>query len=483
MKNISLSLVLLLLVFTAEVKAIDAYFDFKLFHIPGEGPMVETYLNFFGETLQYDSVERGQQSTVEITMMFLQGEEIVSYSKKNLSTKTIVDSLYDDLIDQQRFLLDYGEYVLEINLRHPGAPDSESETLTEAILIDRPESEVFFSDIQFIAAFKKASEPTELTKSGYDILPFISNYVPRQMNDLMFYAELYGTDLKFEPEEPFIVRLFIENSDRNRIIESLHIQTRHTPALVIPVMKQFDISGLPTGNYRLSLEVRDQHNELVTSKKRFFQRVGDAVDEDDYLAELDHNVFSTRINNIDTLYEYIQSLRPIAGDGEKSLIDRFGANKDIKLMQRFFYNFWKERDNANPAFAWENYLENVNYVNDKYGVPSKKGYETDMGRFYLAYGPPDVVTDRPSEPTSYPYQIWQYFRAERWTNVRAVFYDRTLLQHDYELLHCDKIPGEIKNPRWDMLIHQRDTPLNNVDRTRSRDHYGGRTQDFWQTPR
>src|SRR6056297_4202917 len=99
MKNISLFLIAFVLFFTAEVQAIDAYFDFKLFHVPGEGPMVETYLNFFGEQLNYDSVDGGQQATIEITMMFLQGEEIVSYSKKNLSTKIITDSLFSDLID------------------------------------------------------------------------------------------------------------------------------------------------------------------------------------------------------------------------------------------------------------------------------------------------------------------------------------------------------------------------------------------------
>jgi len=152
-------------------------------------------------------------------------------------------------------------------------------------------------------------------------------------------------------------------------------------------------------------------------------------------------------------------------------------------MKRFFYSFWKERNEKQPDVAWQEYKAMVADVNRTYSTANKKGYDTDMGRVYLAYGPPNTVTDRPSEPSAYPYQIWQYFRADRWTNVKFVFYDRSLLRQDYELLHCDNIPGEIKNPRWDILIHQRDTPLKNVDDNQGRDHFGGRTQDYWITPR
>lgn len=466
-----------------QVAAIDAYFDFNIFHVPGKGPMVETYLNFFGETLICDTLENGKQATVEITMMFFQGEDIVEFSKKNLTSKLSTDSLMDDMLDQQRFMLDYGEYVLEIHLRQPAFPD-QVETFTEAVLVTAPDSEAFFSDIQWIAAFKRAEEPNELTKSGYDLLPFVSNYFPREMNKLMFYTELYGSDALFEPEEPFLIRYFIQDQDNNEIIDQLVSMNRHTGSIVIPVMKQFDISELPSGNYSLIFELVNKDNELVTTKKRFFQRAGTVQrKETDYTASLNDKAFVLKLNNIDTLHEYIRSLHPIAGDGEVSLINRFSEHKDLELMQRFFYNFWLQRNKANPEQAWNEYFEAVKYVERAYGTSSKRGYETDMGRVFLTYGEPNVVTDRPSEPNAYPYQIWQYFRAGRWTNVRFVFYDRTLLQHDYELLHCDKIPGELKNPRWDMLIHQRDTPLNNVDRTRSRDHFGGRSQDFWDTPR
>jgi len=469
---------------TQPLKALDAYFDYNVFHIPGQGPMVETYLNFFGESLIFESVEGGEQAVVEITMMFFHGDSIIDYSKKSLHSATIADSVYLDFLDQQRFMLGYGEYVLEIQLKQPSNPD-EVVTFTEAILVNQPAEGVHFSDIQWISAYKKAAGLSEWTKSGYDLLPFVSNFVPREMNQLMFYTELYNSTESLGENEPFLLTYQIERFENNTPLESTIGRQRLTTAPVVPVMKQINISEVPSGNYNLVFEVRDKNNIVVASQNRFFQRSGieDAANTTDYTAALNHNVFVTRITDVDTLYAYLNSLAPIAGDGERSLIEQFQYNKDLDLMQRFFYNFWYSRDAQNPELAWDDYRKQVNYVEEKYGVPSKNGYETDMGRIYLAYGPPDVITDRPSEPSSYPYQIWQYFRAGQWTNVRCVFYDRTLLQSDYELLHCDKIRGEIKNPRWDMLVHQRDTPLHDLDRTRSNDHFGGRTQDLWQTPR
>ena len=483
MKTLTL-LFFTILFFNLPVKALDAYFDYNIFYVPGQGPMVETYLNFFGESVTFEPIEDGEKASVEITMIFFSGDSIVDFSKKIIHSTTKVDSVYDDFLDQQRFVLGYGEYLLEIQLRQPNLPDH-IETFTEEVVILPPVGETFFSDVQWISAYKKATEVTEWTKAGYDLLPFVSNFIPREMNQLLFYTEIYGTDGVIGEGEPLLLSFHIENFDNSQVIESTVKRNRLTGAKVIPVMKQLNIEEIPSGNYNLVFELRNQNNEVIASQNRFFQRSGtvDAAKATDYTAALGHNVFVTRITDMDTLFGYIESLRPISGDGEKSLIDQFQHNKNLDLMQRFFYNFWYTRDNQNPELAWDEYLQEVKIVEDKYGMPNKRGYETDMGRIRLTYGPPDVVTDRPAEPSAYPYQIWQYFRAGQWTNVRCVFYDRTLLQRDYELLHCDKIRGEIKNPRWDMLIHQRDTPLNNVDRTNSRDHFGGRSQDMWETPR
>jgi len=40
---------------------------------------------------------------------------------------------------------------------------------------------------------------------------------------------------------------------------------------------------------------------------------------------------------------------------------------------------------------------------------SAKVMKTDRGRVYLKYGPPNIISRKLYEPSSYPYEIWHYY--------------------------------------------------------------------------
>lgn len=464
---------------------LQAFFDYKVFHVPNEGPTVECYLNVFGTSLNYKSVDNGEQASVEVLYLLKQEEDIIEFSKRTVLSPISVDSVYDDFIDVQRFALKPGNYTIELELSDTNFPDK-IERIVEDIHLNDRSKEVFFSDTQWVIAYKPSSEQSVYTKSGYDLIPYVSNFFPPAMSKMMFYAEIYGTDKMLGAEEVFLFKAHIEKKESKKIIESCVLRSKKTSAEVVPILSHFDISELPTGNYHMVMEIRDKQNNLLSTSATFFQRAGNEaakITELDYAQASIETTFVSSLNSIDTLNAFIQCLSPIASSNEKSLITRFDRYKDLDLMKKFFYSFWKERDSEHPDEAWQEYKTRVADVNATYSTAIKKGYETDMGRVYLAYGVPNTMTNRPSEPNAYPYQIWQYYRADRFSNVRFVFYDRSLLMQDYELLHCDGIPGEIKNPRWDIMIHSRDTPMRNVDDNQGREHFGGRTEDFWTTPR
>jgi hypothetical protein len=102
---------------------------------------------------------------------------------------------------------------------------------------------------------------------------------------------------------------------------------------------------------------------------------------------------------------------------------------------------------------------------------------------FLRYGQPNDISDRANEPSSYPYQIWRYYKADNFNNVRFVFYDPMLMAMDYELLHCEYIPGEIQNPQWRRILQQRSNPMNNVDVNDNQESFGTRVNDFYDNPR
>jgi hypothetical protein len=67
----------------------------------------------------------------------------------------------------------------------------------------------------------------------------------------------------------------------------------------------------------------------------------------------------------------------------------------------------------------------------------------------LKYGPPNAKIQRPNEPEEYPYEIWQYYKIENFSNRRFVFYNPSMVGNEYVLLHSD-MPGELFNNRWNL---------------------------------
>ncbi|MFQ5334844.1 MAG: GWxTD domain-containing protein, partial [Flavobacteriales bacterium] len=154
-----------------------------------------------------------------------------------------------------------------------------------------------------------------------------------------------------------------------------------------------------------------------------------------------------------------------------------------EIRQKFFYSFWKMRNPADPEGQWLKYKRKLKEVNRFYKTQIKSGYETDRGRIYLRYGPPNTIVSREHEPSSYPYEIWHYYNTnDGQSNVKFVFYDPDLTTNDYQLLHSTAI-GEIKDYRWHLRLQMRNTPENNLDIGTGQDHWGSEAQDLFNHPR
>ena len=49
-------------------------------------------------------------------------------------------------------------------------------------------------------------------------------------------------------------------------------------------------------------------------------------------------------------------------------------------------------------------------------------------------------------------------------------------------LHSDAT-GETSEPRWQMILHERNNATRDMDRTKVNDAFGGRSDDFFNNPR
>ena len=159
------------------------------------------------------------------------------------------------------------------------------------------------------------------------------------------------------------------------------------------------------------------------------------------------------------------------------------GDADITTLRQYFLNFWKGRDNIMPEAAWNHYYQQVRKVNYIYSTPNRQGYETDRGRVFLKYGPPNIISESYNEPAAYPYEIWQYYSlGDGQRNRKFVFYTIDIVTNDFQLVHSDAI-GEPANHRWQVEIHKRTYDPYSFDEDQYPDAWGSNVNRYWENPR
>jgi len=99
----------------------------------------------------------------------------------------------------------------------------------------------------------------------------------------------------------------------------------------------------------------------------------------------------------------------IISDEERAAFERLQTDAE---RQHFVEQFW-ERRNPAPGSAENTYKEEhyrrIAYANSHFAA-GKPGWETDRGRIYIKYGPPDEIESHPAADNRIhsPYEEWMY---------------------------------------------------------------------------
>jgi len=393
----------------------------------------------------------------------------------------IKDSLAEkvNFMDQQRISLENGKYEFEISIKDINTSDTPFKS-TQILSVDYPNNKIGISDIELIESLSKTTKKTIISKNGFDISPYTSDYYPETFDKIAFYAELYNLDKAIGENENFLISYFIESYESNKIVGSFKGFSRETAKPVNIVLKSFTIKDLASGNYNLVIEARNKTNDLLINKKIFFQRSNPNATpllvSTDYL-----NSFVAKMDK-KQLEEYIKSIEPISTQIEINFAHNQLKGGDEDLMKQYFYNFWINRNATDPEKEWANYAIEVETVNKYFSTAIKKGYTTDRGIVYLKYGKPNSRSEYPSEPNAYPYEIWHYYTIGEFSNKKLVFYNPDLVSNDYPLLHSD-MPGYIYNAQWKVQLHKRTNQPIDMENENNINHYGDHSDDNFNNPR
>ena len=439
---------------------LEALFDIKKFR-QGEQHLVETYLYIFGPSLIQDKDTNVKNKKVEI-LLFIENEqkEIVDY-KKHIIEGEIDHVNKNGILDLQRFSLIDGNYNLGLKLVDQTDTNNIEEHQQTFTLSKLNTSE--FSDIELLDKYWKSDSVSKLNKSGFEMIPLVTTYFGPEFNRLSYYTEIYFDEEIIKENPSVILTQSILVKENNKIAGQYNKLNKISSSSVVPVLNSFDLSNLPTGNYVLKLSVMDKNQLILSTKELAFQRTN--LNNSMKLNRLNSvsiaNTFASDIHQ-DSLNEFMKCLAPLASNLEKNIIDNKLDDIDDTLKRQFIYSFWYNRFPNNTAYNWSKYKQEVKKTNQLFGTKVRKGYETDRGRIYLKYGPPNTITDRPNEPSAYPYQIWHYYKIGRFNNKRFVFYLPDLVSNDYVILHST-LQGEYFNNNWKTDLHSRNTPERNVD--------------------
>lgn len=452
---------LLLIFFYAGVNASDgvprALFNFAAFYSPSTGPYIETYLNVAGSSVQYIKNENGKfQAKILVTMLFKQNDTIKSAVKYELSSPEIEDTTGADhaFFDLQRIPLSNGNYEMELEIADVSRPEKSVNAKQRInILFD---DNFAISGIEPIEKFSKTVTPGTFSKSGFDIIPYLDNFYPDDVNKLAYYTEIYNADKLLGKGEKFIITSNIKTLETRKTFGDHFRQKVETANEVNVLLNEFNIADLPSGNYILEVTVKDKENKELLSSTMFFQRSNSRVAYNlSNLAMLDvKNTFVDAMQP-EELREYIRSLEPIATTYEAYFIKTQVNNATPENMKAFFLKFWTDRNALDPASSWDAYNAAVQLVNEQFACTRTKGYKTERGRVYLRYGAPNSRQTETMNSFSFPYEIWHYYTIGNQSNCKFVFMTRDITLECYALIHSNTV-GEVYNPGWQKQLYIRD---------------------------
>lgn len=486
MKKLTLLLMALMLAFPvfATGKQLSAMFGYSVFYLPdSDQPYVETYLNFDAWSLNFvKDGQAGYRATVEITIVARKGDTVAYVKKYDLHSPYTEnqEATGFTFFDLQRFGIGNGIYDLQITLRDK-ASDNEPLTVSDKLIVYFKNQSPSMSNIQLMSSATPTEMENMLSRNGYDMVPYINDFMPAEVTHLHPFFELYNLNREIG-NNPFVVSTYVEQKENGRRIPNIGQMTRHHVAGTnTPVYTDVDISKLPSGNYNLIVEVQNLQGEAIFKRTVAFMRSNPRL-EDVTIDETEiATSFAALITDEKTLDYYIDALYPISSVYELSIGQKLLKQPGLSEKQAYFYRFWKARDPLDPEGKWKTYLTNLTYVDKQFTYPLTPGYRTDMGRVYLQYGPPNFVRDEKNfvgalgvhrntadiqNINSYgegeiltdqghiyylPYQIWRYNQIPGdYENRVFLFWDE--FRSGYYRLLNSNARGEVRTAGWERML-------------------------------
>ncbi len=393
----------------------------------------EVYILIDAKQLQFIPEKNYQVAQIDLTVTLADssGRTVETETwTRNVSVRVLKDiqGAFVPFRDVARFDLPPGEYRMACTIEDLygdkqgtcegvlKVPDFEGESLVA-------------SDILFATKLEQTDSEGRFAKYGWNVVP---NTTRRYFvgNPLRFYFEIYNLAIHSDrPGNAFVLGYSLRDSS------GTPLRTYPTKRVIksgksIVKIDTLDTEGLEGGIYYFQVEAFDRSSREHIRKHRMVFMAAPQRPQEMTQEQKDQ-------------LRFYKDVRYIASKNELDTYSKLETHED---SLRFVRMFWKKLD-PTPGTPFNEraaeHMQRMRYTENNFsGGHKKRGSDTDKGRVYIKYGPPDDIA-RNTGVGQKPYEVWYYERQGRW---EFVFRDRRGVG-TYVLVHST-YPGEIYNPSW-----------------------------------
>jgi GWxTD domain-containing protein len=252
--------------------------------------------------------------------------------------------------------------------------------------------ELQISDLQIATAIRRTDEMSELVKNGRHVTPNVSHIFGPHHQFLFVYSEVYNLILQNNEYNQFEATFSVVDRE-GRSLKAIPYKI-DKPGRASAVSVALPIEDLPSGNYKVILDIEDLDNSefaynfanIIILKPDLYssEQFTETVREVGYAAGTTESKNSRKHNSDD----------PTSG------VQRWQKGEDLGLIS-----------DKNEEVESE-YTERLDYANRHFTNSNGKGWESDQGKIYLKNGPPTSIDRIPSGGDQI-YEVWEYSDIDR----------------------------------------------------------------------
>ena len=287
------------------------------------------------------------------------------------------------------------------------------------------------SDIVFASELAKAESSGRFVRNGWRVVPNTTRFF-RVGKPIQIYFEIYNFKVMADnPKDSFVLGYSLIDT-AGMVVKSYPAKRLLKPGESVVKTDALETEDLPGGAYALQVELFDRGTREHVRHERKVFLLSEEV-ENPQLTEAEQEQL-----------RHYQSIHHIASEKDLTMYKSLGSqNAKMKFLQAF----WKKRDPTPDTPLNErlrDHLMRMKYSDDTFTAqPGNLGSDTDKGRIYVKYGPPNERDYTTSAAVGKAIDTWIYEKSGRYI---FVFFDRRGTGV-YELVHST-MSGEIYNPDW-----------------------------------